>query len=230
MKTIIRLLCLGLCLSLAMPAVWAKAEDHQKKKSHSQSKSNAKTKSSHASDSKKSKSKGKDRHKQTGKHARTPDNEGEGASGRGAGGGDGQSNEAGRGFRGLPWGSPPGALKDLELREQSGSLKYYTVAGDDMAVLGVAMREVVYVFCKDKLAGVLTRYDGELNQLTLLEKLKGSWGTPLESPPNIKGDRSWRFDAGETSLMMEYSEEAATGALAWMAKDILAGCQPRPAE
>jgi hypothetical protein len=64
----------------------------------------------------------------------------------------------------------------------------------------------------------------------LLGKLKDTYGTPLESPPNLRGDRSWRFDADEqTAIMMEFAENPATGALAWMNKGQLSACQqPAP--
>jgi hypothetical protein len=230
MKTFIRILCLGLCLALASTTVWGKSEDHEKKQTKSKSESKAKSK--HSSDSRKSKNTGKDKHKhkQKGKHTDKQDDTEAATTLKSDGKKNVQPKEGGEGFRDLAWGSPLSALKDPELREQSGSLKYYTVTGDNMLVLGVFMREIVYVFCQDKLAGVLTRYDGEVNQLVLLDKMKNDWGPPLESPPNAKGDRSWRFDSGETTVMMEYSEEAFTGALAWMAKDRLAACQQQPTE
>jgi len=148
-----------------------------------------------------------------------------GLAGKGKGKKSVQSMEPGQGFRGFPWGAPLSLFKDRDLREESGGLKYYTLRGDDMEVLGAHMREIVYVFCQDKLAGVLTRYDGQIAHLTLLGKLNDTWGTPLESPANVKGDRSWRYDAAGASIMMEYSESATTGALAWMAKDRLEACQ-----
>lgn len=213
MKTLIRIVCLGLCLSLAVPTAWGKTEDTGKNSSQSHSKSKSKSKSKSDSKSKGSKKNGS---KSKGKGSRKDKGEPKKSRTKAA---------SGEGFRGLAWGTPLSALKEPDLREEAGDLKYYTVPDEDMEVLGVHMREIVYVFCQDKLAGVLTRYDGQINQLALLGKLNDTFGTPLESPPNVHGDRSWRFDAGETSIMMEYSENASTGALAWMAKEHLGPCQ-----
>ena len=211
MKTLIRIVCLGLCLILAAPVTWGRAEETQKSSS---SKSESKSKSKKDSKSKKGKEASKGKGKGKGKSKRK----------------DSSAKTSGEGFRGLAWGAPLSVLNDPDLREAEGELKYYIVPGDDMDVLGVQMREIVYVFCRNKLAGVLTRYDGQINHIELLGKLKDAYGTPLESPPNIKGDRSWRFDAGEgASIMMEFAETPGTGALAWMAREQLAACQqPAP--
>ncbi|GFK93721.1 hypothetical protein NNJEOMEG_01555 [Fundidesulfovibrio magnetotacticus] len=128
-------------------------------------------------------------------------------------------------FRGLAWGTPLAGVPNLSRREEQGNLAYYVRLGEDMEVMGVAMREIVYVFCKGRLAGALTRYDGEVNHLVLLARMRETYGGPLESPPNYKGDRSWRFDAGQTSMVMEYSPQAGTGAVGWMAQDILLPCK-----
>jgi hypothetical protein len=207
MKTFIRIVCLGLCLALAAPTAWAKTEDSEKKSSQ-QSKS--KSKSDSKSKSKKSGSKSK----KDKEPSKAKSKKGEAAT------------ASGGGFRDLPWGTPLSALKEPDLREQEGDLKYYTVPDDSMEVMGAHMREIVYVFCKDKLVGTLTRYDGQVNHLLVLTKLTETYGTPLESPQNVRGDRSWRFDVSDgTSIVMEYAENASTGALAWMAKDRLAACQ-----
>ncbi|WP_243312713.1 hypothetical protein [Fundidesulfovibrio agrisoli] len=214
MKTLTRLfgltLALGLCLALSAPAADALAQDSTSK-SQSQSQAKSKSKSKDSKDSKKSKKSGKS----------------EGKSSKSQSGEKPSKKKApsGEGFRGLAWGSPLSALNEPELREESGNLRYYTVPGDNMMVQGVEMREIVYVFCKDKLAGVLTRYDGQVNHLTLLGRLTDLHGAPLESPENLQGDRSWRFDAGDVSVMMEYSAKGSTGALAWFAKEPLATCQ-----
>jgi len=104
------------------------------------------------------------------------------------------------------------------------------VTGDNMDLLGISMREVVYVFCKGRLAGALTRYDGEINHLQLQAKLGETYGTPLEAAPNPRGDRSWRYDEKDTSVVVEYATKAGTGAAAFMAKDKLAICQGPPAD
>ena len=216
MKTFIRIICLGLCLALAAPATWGRAEESQKKssksKSESKSQSKSKSKSKNGSKSKKEKEASKDKNKSKSKRKSS------------------SSKTFGEGFRGLAWGSPLSVLKDPDLREEEGELKYYTVPGDDMDVLDVHMREIVYVFCHGKLAGALTRYDGQVNHLALLGRLKDTYGTPLESLPNVRGDRSWRFDVEEgVSIMMEFAEDPGTGALAWMAQEPLAACQqPAP--
>lgn len=205
MKTFIRIVCLGLCLALAAPASWAKTEDSAKKSSQSKSKSKSDSKSKSKSGSKSKKDK-------------------ESSKGKSRKGASAKTSEGG--FRNLSWGAPLTALKEPDLREQEGELKYYTVPDDDMDVMGAHMREIVYVFCKDKLSGVLTRYDGQVNHLILLTKLSDTYGTPLESPPNVRGDRSWRFDVSEgSSIVMEYAENSSTGALAWMAKGQLTPCE-----
>jgi len=211
MKAFIRILCAGLCLALSMPAVPAFAQDAPKKteQSKTKSKKDAKTKSGSSS---KMKTSGKDKKPSAGMKTSATKKRAPKLS-------DG-------GFRGLAWGSPLSALNEPDLREESGGLQYYTVAGDDPEVLGVRMREIVYVYCKGKLAGALTRYDGAVNHMALLGKLADAHGTPLSSQPNLQGDRSWRFDAGDTTVMMEYSEKASTGALAWMARDRVGICQP----
>ncbi|MBI4807303.1 MAG: hypothetical protein HY795_18975 [Desulfovibrio sp.] len=191
------MICLGLCLVLSSPVAWAQTENSAKKTSQTKSKSKQSSKSKKGSGQQKGKAKQK-----------SPQL---------------QSSE---GFKGIAWGASLSVLTEPDLREEDGDLKYYTLPGDDMDVLGVRMREVVYVFCKGKFAGALTRYDGQVNHLLLLGKLKDTYGTPLESQPNLRGDRSWRFDADDqTAIMMEYSENPATGALAWMNKGQLAACQ-----
>jgi len=192
------MVCLGLCLVLSSNVAWGKTENSEQKTAQS------KSKSKNSSKSKKGSEKSKGRTKQT----------------------SSQSKQSSGNFRGIAWGSSLSALTDPDLREEDGDLKYYTVPGDDMDVMGVRMREVVYVFCKGKFSGALTRYDGQINHLMLLGKLKDTYGTPLESQPNLRGDRSWRFDAdNQTAIMMEYSENPATGALAWMNKNQLSDCQ-----
>ena len=198
MRTCIRMVCLGLCLVLSSPVAWGKTEDSEKKTTQSKSKSKTSSKSKKSSEP----SKGKAKHKGP------------------------QAKPAAGSFKGISWGAPLSVLPEPDLREEDGDLKYYTVSGDDMDVLGVHMREIAYVFCKGKFSGALTRYDGQVNHLILLDKLKSAYGTPLESLPNVQGDRSWRFDVDEqTAIMMEYAENPATGALAWMNKGQLSPCQ-----
>ncbi|MFZ5426262.1 MAG: hypothetical protein ACOZEN_04770 [Thermodesulfobacteriota bacterium] len=212
MKALIRILCVGLCLALSMPAVQANAQDAKKNPEQTKTKSKKDSKAKSGSSAKK-KTSGKDKKPSAEKNTSSKKKSAPKLS-------DG-------GFRGLAWGSPLSALIEPDLREESGGLQYYTVAGDDPEVLGVRMREVVYVYCKGKLAGALTRYDGAVNHMALLGKLADAHGTPLSSQPNLQGDRSWRFDgAGDTTVMMEYSEKASTGALAWMARDRVGICQP----
>ena len=214
MKTFIRIAILGLCLAMAAPAAWAKTDDATQQSSKSKSKSDSKSKS-------KSDSKSKSKNGSKSKKDKEPS---KGKSKKAA------PAKSSGGFRDLPWGSPLSVLKEPDLREQEGDLKYYSVPGDDMDLMGAHMREIVYVFCKNKLSGVLTRYDGQINQLILLGALKDAYGTPLESPANVRGDRSWRFDQNEdSSIMMEFAESPGTGALAWMAKGQLSPCQqPAP--
>lgn len=214
MTTLIRILCLALCLGLAGNAAVAMAETAPGQDTQPKAKSSKSKKDSSKKDAPSKKSKGKD--KAAGQEKKSS---GKKSSRKAA-------LPSGPGFRSLAWGAPLSALQDPDLREESGGLKYYTVPGDDMMVDGVHMREIAYVFCRDKLAGVLTRYDGAINHLTLLAKLREEHGTPLESPPNVQGDRSWRFDAGDSTIMMEYSEKASTGAMAWMARERVAICQP----
>ncbi|WP_243439966.1 hypothetical protein [Fundidesulfovibrio soli] len=220
MKTFTRLmgLALTLCLALAVPAADGLAQDSSTKpQSQSQSQSKSKSKSKDSKDAKGSKDskKSKKSGKSEGKSSKSQDAEKPSK----------KKTPSGEGFRGLAWGAPLSALKEPELREDSGNLRYYTVPDENMNVQGVVVREIVYVFCKDKLAGVLTRYDGQINHLTLLGRLTDLHGAPLESPENLQGDRSWRFDAGDVSVMMEYSTKASTGALVWFAKEPLAACQ-----
>lgn len=207
---LIQALCLSLsfalALCLAVPASWAQNSDTQKKASGSTSKQDSKQKSK----------------KDSGKSKKSSE---EGASKKKS-----AAKSSTGGFRGLAWGSPLSVLKEPDLREKDGDLAYYTVTGDNMDLLGVSMREVVYVFCKGRLAGALTRYDGEINHLQLQAKLGEAYGTPLEAAPNSRGDRSWRYDEKDTSVMVEYATKASTGAVAFMAKDKLAICQGPPAD
>ncbi|MFP5221718.1 MAG: hypothetical protein ACLGSA_05460 [Acidobacteriota bacterium] len=206
---LIQALCLSLSFALALctavPASWAKTDDAQKTASGSTSKQDAKSKT----------------RKDSGKSRKSSE---EGGSKKKS-----APKASTGGFRGLAWGSPLSVLKEPDLREKDGDLAYYTVTGDDMDLLGVSMREVVYVFCKGRLAGALTRYDGEINHLQLQARLGETYGTPLEAAPNPRGDRSWRYDEKDTSIVVEYAK-AGTGAVAFMAKDKLAICQGPPAD
>lgn len=207
---LIQALCLSLsfalALCLAVPASWAKTDDAQKTASGSATKQDAKPKSK----------------KDSGKSRKSSE---EGGSKKKS-----DAKASAGGFRGLAWGSPLSVLKEPDLREKDGDLAYYTVTGDNMDLLGVSMREVVYVFCKGRLAGALTRYDGEINHLQLQAKLGETYGTPLEAAPNPRGDRSWRYDEKDTSVVVEYATKAGTGAVAFMAKDKLAICQGPPVD
>lgn len=204
---LIQALCLSLsfalALCLAVPASWAQNGDAQKAASGSTSKQDAKPKSK----------------KDSGKSKKSSE---EGGSQKKS-----AAKASAGGFRGLAWGSPLSVLKEPDLREKDGDLAYYTVTGDNMDLLGVSMREVVYVFCKGRLAGALTRYDGEISHLQLQARLGETYGTPLEAAPNPRGDRSWRYDEKDTSVVVEYAK-AGTGAVAFMAKDKLAICQGPP--
>lgn len=207
---LIQALCLSLsfalALCLAVPASWAKTDDAQKAASGSTSKQDSRQKSK----------------KDSGKSKKSSE---EGGSKKKS-----AASASTGGFRGLAWGSPLSVLREPDLREKDGDLAYYTVTGDNMDLLGVSMREVVYVFCKGRLAGALTRYDGEINHLQLQAKLGEAYGTPLEAAPNPRGDRSWRYDEKDTSVVVEYAPTASTGAAAFMAKDRLAICQGPPAD
>lgn len=207
---LIQALCLSLsfalALCLAVPASWAQNSDTQKKASGSTSKQDSKQKSKKDS----GKSKKSSEEKGSKKTSATKSSTG--------------------GFRGLAWGSPLSVLKEPDLREKDGDLAYYTVTGDNLDLLGVSMREVVYVFCKGRLAGALTRYDGEINHLQLQARLGEAYGTPLEAAPNPRGDRSWRYDEKDASVVVEYAPTASTGAAAFMAKDRLAICQGPPVD
>lgn len=207
---LVQALCLSLsfalALCLAVPASWAQNSDTQKKASGSTSKQDAKPKSK----------------KDPGKSKKSSE---EGGSKKKS-----AAKASSGGFRGLAWGSPLSVLKEPDLREKDGDLAYYTVTGDNLDLLGVSMREVVYVFCKGRLAGALTRYDGEINHLQLQARLGETYGTPLEAAPNPRGDRSWRYDEKDASVMVEYAPKAGTGAVAFMAKDKLAICQGPPVD
>lgn len=211
-------LALTLCLGVSLCA-WAKTEDSATNSSSAASSPESKSAGKGSENNKsKSKSAGKD----SGKAKKKAEPNGEGSARKRP------AKASSDGFRGLGWGAPLSALREPDLREKDADMAYYTVPADDMDVMGVTMREVVYVFCKGKLAGALTRYDGELNHLALQGKLGETYGTPLQSPPNLRGDRSWRYDHQDTSVMMEYAATPGTGALAFMAKDRLAVCQGPP--
>jgi len=225
MTTRARLLCLSLVLSLAiLPAFPAAAQDAApppapaktsdgaaKKKQDPASKKEASKKKS-SKDSKSKDSKPKDsKSDKPGRKSAQPKAEG--------------PDLGADAFKGLAWGTPLNQVPNLSLREKQGKMAYYVRLGDDMEVMGVMMREIVYVFCQGKLSGALTRYDGEVNHLVLLARLREAYGTPLETPPNFSGDRSWRFDAGETSMVMEYSPKGGTGAVGWMSQGVLAPCK-----
>jgi hypothetical protein len=217
MKTLMRILCLGLCLAVTAPAALAQTGQDKKKTSQP---SPAKSSSKSSSSKNKSGAKSKSGSKSKSKGKKEADAPAPAASRQPVAG------VTGEGFRGLAWGSPLSALNEPDLREEGGGLKYYTVPGDNMDVMGVAMREIVYVFCQGALTGVLTRYDGEVNHLLVLGRLRDGLGGGVESPPNPRGDRSWRFDAGEeTSAVVEYSPSPPTGAVAWMSRARMEPCR-----
>jgi len=189
---------MALALSLATaPAGWT-ASDKDKKTSSS-SKSGSKSKKS-SSKSKKSE------HSSKGKKAKSS-----------------QPAVSG-GFRDLKWGAPLASIADMDVVEEQGEAKYCKRAGDDMEFEGVLMREIVYVFCKDTLSGVLLRYDGQLNHLALLAKLGDSMGTPVESEPNPLKDRSWRWTTETTDVVMEYATASGTGAVGYFASPLFSSC------
>jgi len=231
MTTRARILCLSLVLSLALlppvpahaqdapPAPPAKSESAKKTPDGQVRKESSKKKASQ--DAKSKDSKGKDAKSKDSKSKETTSGKPRKKSGQ-------PKAEPGLSadlFRGLAWGTPLAQMTGMSLREEQGQMAYFVRLGDEMEVMGVMMREIVYVFCKGRLAGALTRYDGEVNHLVLMARLREAYGPPLESPPNFKGDRSWRFDAGETSMVMEYATTAGTGAVGWMAQGVLAPCK-----
>lgn len=219
MKTLTRILCLGLCLALVSTGALAQTGQDKKKTSQSSS-SKSSSKSSSSKDKSASKSKSGSKSKSKSKK------EADAAAPTPAASKKAVSGVSGEGFRGLAWGSPLSALSEPDLREEEGGLKYYTVHGDDMDVMGVTMREIIYVFCQGKLVGALTRYDGEINHLLVLGRLRDGLGNGVESPPNFRGDRSWRFDAGEeTSAVLEYSPTPPTGAIAWLSRARMEPCR-----
>lgn len=201
-STLLRILCLALCLSLATAGL-ADAKSHdQGGKSSQQGKSGKKSGSKT-----KSKTKSKKSAPSETKH-----------SGKSTGAYTG-------GFRSLAWGTALSEVPGLQVRERQGEAKYCVLPGDDMDFDGVQMREIVYVFCKNQLAGALMRYDGAANHLALLAKLTERHGVSMESLPNSRQDRSWRFDDGQTVIMVEYSSHGATGAVAYFAAGLFSPCE-----
>lgn len=206
--TILRALCLALCLIMAGAGpVMAKDQSSDSGKSSSRQSDKSKKKSSDKSKKKSSeKSKSKSKSKKSKSEA------------------EGKAKYSG-GFRSLAWGTALGDVPGLDVREQAGDAKYCVLPGDDMDFDGVAMREIVYVFCKNRLAGALMRYDGVVTHQALLGKLTELHGSPKESPPNSVDDRSWRFDDGKATLMVEYSNRGATGAVAYFAVGLFSPCE-----
>lgn len=209
MNAAIIALCLSLALVLSAPAPCPAQDDGQppaKTASKSKSSSKSETKS-------KSKSKSKSDKKQNGdKSSKSKKKD---KSERAAPSGS---------FRGIAWGTPLSAFSDMTLLEDNGQLKYYAKTGDDMRVEGVAMREVAYAFCKGAFAGVLVRFDGEMNRLQYMARLGDRLGTPIESAPNVRQDRSWRFSDGKEEVILEYSTVANTGAAAYSSTKALTPC------
>lgn len=208
--TILRALCLALCLIVAgAGSVMAKDQSSDSGKSSSRQSDKSKKKSSDKSKKKSSetsKSKSKSKSKKSKSDA------------------EGKAKYSG-GFRSLAWGTALADVPGLEVREQAGDAKYCALPGDDMDFDGVTMREIVYVFCKNRLAGALMRYDGVVTHQALLGKLTELHGSPKESPPNSVDDRSWRFDDGKATLMVEYSNRGATGAVAYFAVGLFSPCE-----
>lgn len=206
--TILRALCLALCLIVAgAGSVMAKDQSSDSGKSSSRQSDKSKKKSSD-----KSKKKSSETSKSKSKSKKSKSDSG------------GKAKYSG-GFRSLAWGTALGDVPGLEVREQAGDAKYCALPGDDMDFDGVTMREIVYVFCKNRLAGALMRYDGVVTHQALLGKLTELHGSPKESPPNSVDDRSWRFDDGKATLMVEYSNRGATGAVAYFAVGLFSPCE-----
>ena len=217
-------LCLTLALLLCAPALPFAQDDAQppakpatsttKSKDASKDKDKSKDKAkSKDKDKKKSKDKDKDKDKKSSTKSDKPKKK------------DKPERSAKSGyFRGVAWGSPLSAFPDMTLLEDTGALKYYSKPGDDMQVEGVPMREIAYAFCQGGLAGVLVRFDGELNRLQFMGRLGERLGTPLESPPNPRQDRSWRFTDGKEDVIVEYSTTANTGAAAYSSIQALTPC------
>lgn len=205
--TILRALCLVLCLGVAFcgPAL---AKDNGSDNNKSSSRHSEKSK-------KKSSEKSKKKSSEKSKKSKSKKSRSDSASNRKYSGG----------FRSLAWGTALADVPGLEVREQSGDAKYCVLPGDDMDFDGVTMREIVYVFCKNKLAGALMRYDGVVTHQALMGKLTDIYGAPKESPPNSLDDRSWRFDDGKSTLMIEYSNRGATGAAAYFAVGLFSPCE-----
>jgi hypothetical protein len=128
------------------------------------------------------------------------------------------------GFGGVAWGQSTSSFPGLVLQEDNGPSKYYSLPGGDMAMYGVQMREMVYIFCHDAFAGVMGRFDGDLTRLELLAKLRNDLGEPLESPANYLGDRSWRFPDKDSVVMLEYAGNASTGAVAYFSPEVFTPC------
>ena len=202
MNSIIRIVCLGLCLALACPPVAVQAATAEKKKTTEKKQKGAKAPAKRKKSSERTRSPGEDSRK--------------------------KRAVSGEGFRGLAWGTPLSALKEPELREQKGDAAYYVQPGDSPEVLGAEAREIVYMFCKGGLAGVLVRYDGLGNHNTLQAELAERYGAAVQSPENAWGDVSWRYLDGNTVIMHEYSPKGYTGALAWMSQEELAPCRAAP--
>lgn len=200
MNSIIRIVCLGLCLALASPGIAVQAADKKKTTEKKQAGGKASSKSKKSSS----------RSRSLGEQPRK------------------KRAASGEGFRGLAWGAPLSALKEPELREQNADAAYYVQSGDSMEFLGADMREIVYMFCKGGLAGVLARYDGQGNHNTLQAGLTESYGAAVQSPENAWGDVSWRYLSGDTVIMHEYSTRGYTGAIAWMSQGSLAPCRAAP--
>ena len=123
------------------------------------------------------------------------------------------------GFRGIPWGEPLSALKQMRLTWDGGERKYYEREEDLLELGGARLRRIVYVFWEEKFSEVrldiLRDYNNLQDEFADFKTLRGvcfeRFGTrrkPIFGGETYSwyGHTSWlrliRDDPGVLSLTM----------------------------
>ena len=119
------------------------------------------------------------------------------------------------GFRGVRFGTPIDAFKDLVLNTDRGAIKKYTKKDDDLSIGGFKVAEIVYQFVDGKFQGVsIGASNGDAQNL--LDVFQAAFG-PGVRPKGPSSQYFWTGKTANANIVMDHQG----GARAWIGNNEL---------
>ncbi len=94
------------------------------------------------------------------------------------------------GFRDMKWGEAP--RPGMQLLEDSGEDRFYTVTGDDLEFGGAPLDRIIYKYYQNRLAEVQIEIPAD-SVAAVFRHVSSDWGKPVQ-PNRFIEDYSWQND------------------------------------